>query len=326
MSSIFVIAEHRKGMLRDVTHEMLNKGRELAGLSGNTLTAVLLGKKTDAFCGEIAAIADEVLVIEDDRLENYNGETYAGVISSLLDEYKPLVTLIGHTAAGMDLAPALATMKNIPVSTDCIDLRLDGNSLTVVRQLYGGKVNCDTAFDPAESYIVTIRPGTFPSEPGNGGRGEIKKIGCPELPSENKKFIEYIEAVAGAVDITLADVLVSVGQGLGDAKHIPMMEEFAEALGASLSCSRPVVDRKWLPQERQVGSSGKTVKPKVYLAIGISGAFQHVTAVKADTIIAINKDPRAPIFGVADYGIVGDLFQIIPILKEKVIELRNGKK
>jgi electron transfer flavoprotein alpha subunit len=326
MSGIFVVAEHRKGVLRDITFEMLKKGRELAAQSDGRLTAVLLGKNTADFAARLSKAADEVLVIEDDRLENFNGEIYQNILAALIDERKPLLTITGHTAAGMDFAASLAAAKNIAIAADCVDLKFEGTKLIATRQLYSGKVNAELSFKQADSYIVTLRSGIFPfDEASASGAGSITKEDCPSIAESSKKFIAYIEALSGAVDITQADVLVSVGQGIGDVKNIPMMESFAAALGASLSCSRPVVDRKWLPQERQVGSSGKTVKPKVYLAVGISGAFQHVTAVKADTIIAINKDPRAPIFGVADYGITGDLFQIIPKLQEEVLKLKGGK-
>jgi len=324
MGGIFVVAEHRKGILRDITLEMLKKGGELAASSGSALTAVVLGKNTSGLVESVSPFANTVIVVEDAGLENFNGEIYQNVISGLIDEHKPLITMIGHTSAGMDLAPSLAAAKGIPLATDCIDIKLEGEKLSVIRQLFNGKINADVSFKSADSYIITLRPGIIAPEPSKAD-GQIISAACPDISKSAKKFIEYIEAAAGSVDITQADVLVSVGQGIGDAKNIPMMEAFAEVLGASLSCSRPVVDRKWLPQERQVGSSGKTVKPKVYLAVGISGAFQHLTAVKADVIIAINKDPRAPIFGVADYGITGDLFQIIPKIREAVEKIKGGQ-
>lgn len=324
MSQIFVIAEHRMGNLREVTWEMLNKGAELASRSGAELVAVLLGYRIEDFAGELARRADQVLVVEDERLENFNSETYQSVLSRLLNEYEPVVTLVGHTAFGMDLAPGLAAETEIALSTDCIDVNLEGDRLTAVRQMYGGKVNAKVSFVQAKQYMVTLRSGVFPVEAETVKEGKIEKLSFAPAETERKKFIEYVEAAVGAVDITQADILVSVGQGIGDIKNIPVVEELAASLGATLSCSRPVVDRKWLPKERQVGTSGKTVKPKVYLAIGISGAFQHVAGIKGNTIIAINKDPKAPIFRVADYGIVGDLFQVVPILKEKVNALKGG--
>jgi len=324
MGGIFIIAEHRKGFLRDITLEMLKKGGELASASGSALTAVVLGKNTGGLVESVSPFANTVIVVEDAGLENFNGEIYQNVISGLIDEYRPLVTMIGHTSAGMDLAPSLAAAKGIPLATDCIDVKLESGKLSVIRQMYSGKINAEVSFKPADGYIVTLRPGIFAPEPSKMD-GQIVVATCPDISKSAKKFIEYIEAATGSVDITQADVLVSVGQGIGDIKNIPMMETFAKVLGASLACSRPVVDRKWLPQERQVGSSGKTVKPKIYFAVGISGAFQHLTAVKADIIIAINKDPRAPIFSVADYGITGNLFQIIPKLQEAVQKIKGGQ-
>ena len=212
----------------------------------------------------------------------------------------------------------------IPLSTDCINVNLEGDRLTATRQMYGGKVNAEVSFVPARQYMVTLRSGSFPAEGDTNKGGKIEKLSLAPTGTERKKIIEYIEAAVGAVDITQADILVSVGQGIGDIKNMPVVEELVASLGATLSCSRPVVDRKWLSKERQVGTSGKTVKPKVYLAIGISGAFQHVAGIKGSTIIAINKDPKAPIFRVADYGIVGDLLQVVPILKEKVNALKGG--
>jgi electron transfer flavoprotein alpha subunit len=324
VSQIFVLAEHRKGSLREITWEMLNKGAELASRSGAELVAVLLGHQPDAFSSELGRAADRVLVVEDAQLENFNSETYQNVLSGLLNEHQPVLTIIGHTAFGMDLAPSLAAGMGMPLSTDCIDLSLEGEKLTVTRQMYGGKVNAEVSFAPAKQYMVTLRSGVFPAEPATNKEGKIEKLPSPTMEAGQKRFIEYLEAAIGAVDITQADILVSVGQGIGDSKNMPLVEELATSLGATISCSRPVVDRKWLPKGQQVGTSGKTVKPKVYLAIGISGAFQHVAGVKASTIIAINKDPKAPIFRVADYGIVGDLFQVVPLLKDKVTALKGS--
>ncbi len=310
------------GSLRDITWEMLTKGRELASGSGGELMAVLLGYGVSGFAEELAQRAEQVLVVEDETLENFSSEAYQEVLSHLISEYGPDVILLGHTAFGMDLAPRLATHLQIPLSTDCIDLQLEGGRLTALRQMCGGKVNAEISFPGAAQYMVTLRPGSSPIEGDTARGGEIKNLSFPLSGVVGKKFIEYVEAAVGEVDITQADVLVSVGQGIGDSKNIPLVEELAATLGASLSCSRPIVDKKWLPKERQVGTSGKTVKPKVYIAIGISGAFQHVAGIKGGTVIAINKDPRAPIFRIADYGIVGDLFRVVPLLEERVKELK----
>ncbi len=320
MSGIYVLAEHRKGEIRDITWEMLARGRELAAQSGDKLTAVLLGYQVSDFAADLARRADEVLVIEDETLENFNGAIYQKVLAELTRENQPTLTLIGHTGFGMELVG----QPDVSLTTDCIDLRLDDGVLKATRQMYGGKVNAEISFPAAQNYMVTVRPGSFPAEVEEVKTGEIKTLRLPLEEPDFQKFIEYIEPPEGEVDITRADLLVTVGQGIGDKKNINMIAELAELMGGVMACSRPIVDKKWLPKERQVGISGKTVKPRVYLAIGVSGAFQHITEIKGGTIIAINKDPRAPIFRVADYGIVADLFAIIPELIAKLKEMRAG--
>ncbi len=215
----------------------------------------------------------------------------------------------------------LSTMKKANKGSicPCIGLSFDGSCLKAVRSIYGGKVNANVSLRESKGYVATIRPGVFsPGAPGEKKGATVMEPSPLQGTIDVKKFIEYIEAPITGEDITQAEIIVSVGQGIGGPENIPMIEEVAKSLGGVIACSRPVVDRNWLPKERQVGISGKTVKPKVYIAIGISGAFQHVTAMQgSETIIAINKDPRAPIFGVADYGIVDDFQNVIPILKEK---------
>jgi electron transfer flavoprotein alpha subunit len=213
----------------------------------------------------------------------------------------------------------------MPLATDCIDIAFENGTLAVTRQMYGGKVNVNAILRKAEGYIATIRQATFPAEKGTASNGEIVEIPSP-LSEEitEKRFIEYVLPPPGGVDITAADVLIGVGRGIKDESEIPKLEELAKALGGALACSRPIVDKGWLPEDRQVGSSGKTVKPKLYIALGISGAFQHVLGMKSsDLIIAVNKDKNAPIFGIADFGVVEDLFKIVPPLKDKVNELKG---
>lgn len=316
MTGIYVLAEHRQGELREITLEMLTKGKKLAEKTGKDLTAILLGNNVGDMADQLKGKANKVIYVEDSKLENFNSEAYQKVLEQIFEQENPYLTMIGHTAFGMDIAPRLAS-KERPIATDCVEITLDNDKVTAVRQPYSGKVNTTVALKKAENYIITVRPSSFQIQDYSMS-GETKSMDSP-LTDVTKKFIEYVETAIGDVDITQADVLVSVGRGIKEADNIPMMEEFAKALGATLSCSRPVVDKNWLPKDRQVGTSGKTVKPKVYLAVGISGAFQHTAGMKsAGTIIAINKDPKAPIFNVAHYGIVGDLFKIIPALTEKL--------
>ncbi len=325
MKEIIVVAEHRRGELRDVTWEMLSKGRELAESLGAELAVALLGKGVTPLAEALKSKAKRVLLIEDPRLEAFNPETYKKALIQLFTDRKPVLTLIGHTAVGMDYAPRLAASLKMPLATDCIGIDPKDGTFSLIRQVYGGKVNAEVSFTKTGPFMVTIRPGAFPVVEKEPLAGEIVLLPSP-LTDEAlaRRFIEYVEAAAGEVDITQADILVAVGRGIKEAENIPMVKELADSLGGALACSRPVVDKKWLPKGCQVGTSGKTVKPKVYIAIGISGAFQHVAGMKgAGTIIAINKDPKAPIFSVAHYGIVGDLFKIVPVIKDKIKELKK---
>lgn len=325
MSGIFVLAEHRQGQIRDITFEMLTKGKELAEKTNNELTAILLGKGVKEHAKIISGYARRVLYVEDSKLENFNSDTYQKVLSHLIKEHKPFLTLIGHTSFGVDLAPSLAVSLNIPLATDCIDVKFENGKLMVTRQMYGGKVNANAALRKSEAYIVTIRQATFPAEEETSMNGEIVELSSPlSQEAEEKRFIKYVLPPPGGVDITSVDKLVGIGRGIKDENEIPSVEELAKTLGGALACSRPIVDKGWLPNDRQVGSSGKTVKPKLYIALGISGAFQHVLGMKsADLIIAVNKDPNAPIFGVADYGVVEDLFKLVPPLKSKLQEFKK---
>lgn len=325
MKEIIILAEHRRGELRDVTWEMVSKGRQLAENLGAETAVALLGKGVRGMAEALKPTAHRVLLIEDDRLEAFNSETYEKVLIQIITERKPFLTLIGHTAIGMDLAPALSARLKMPLATDCIGIDLKEESFSLTRQIYAGKINAEVSFLKKGPYMITVRSGAFPVQEKEPLPGEIVSVPSP-LTDEGlaKRFLQYVEAAAGEVDITQADILVSVGRGIKDGENIPVVKQFADALGGALACSRPVADKKWLPKGCQVGTSGKTVKPKVYIAVGISGAFQHIAGMKgAGTIIAINKDPKAPIFSVAQYGIVGDLFKIVPVLKEKIKELRK---
>ena len=325
MKEIIVLAEHRKGELRDVTWEMLSKGRQLAESAGADLGVALFGKGVNHLAEALKPKANKIFLIEDERLEFYNSETYEKVLTQLMTERKPFLTLIGHTATGMDFAPSLAAHLKMPLATDCIGIDLQGETFSLTRQVYGGKINAAVSFVKKGPYMVTVRSGAFSVLEKPPLAGEIVTLPSP-LTDEGlaRRFLQYVEAAAGEVDITQADILVAVGRGIKEAANIPMVKELADAIGGALACSRPVVDKKWLPKGCQVGTSGKTVKPKVYIAIGISGTFQHIAGMKgAGTVIAINKDPKAPIFSVAQYGIVADLFKIVPVLKDKIKGLRK---
>jgi electron transfer flavoprotein alpha subunit len=321
MKDIFVLIEHRRGEMRDVSVEMLSG----AGKLGGTVVAVLLGKDVDGFAEKAAGYADKVLYVNDAMFENYNSEAYQKALSALIKEHGPGVVLVGNTAQGVDMAPALAIELGAPLVTDVTALEMEEDKPKPTRTFYGGKLDAHMVMKDADIYVLTIREATFLAEDPSKS-GEIVKVDNPvseDIPY--RTFLEYVEPEVGEVDITQSTLLVGVGRGIREDKNLPVVEELAQVMGADLAASRAVVDAGWLPSDRQVGISGKTVKPKLYLAVGISGAFQHVTGMKgSEVIVAINKDPDAPIFGIADYGIVDDLFKVVPKLTEKVKELKGA--
>ncbi|MFC1916571.1 electron transfer flavoprotein subunit alpha/FixB family protein [Chloroflexota bacterium] len=323
MVEVLVVAEHRKQGLADVSLEMLTKGRQLADRVSGELLAVIIGKDVDGYAPQLARWADKVLAVKNDKLEQSLAEPYQKILSLIIKERKPRLVLIGHSSFGMDLAPALAVEVGAPLATDCTNIAMKNGTITVTRSIYNGKVNAVYSFAPAETVIVTGRPGEFPVEETQQ-RGGVEEIDYPLQEEIDYKRLEgYTEAEASEVDITQAEVLVSVGRGIKDKGNIELAEELAKALGGVVACSRPVVDYGWLPPGRQVGLSGKTVKSKLYLALGISGAFQHMVGMRGSKmIIAINKDARAPIFAVADYGIVDDIFKVVPILTQRINEIK----
>ncbi|MGD8229798.1 MAG: electron transfer flavoprotein subunit alpha/FixB family protein [Desulfobacteraceae bacterium] len=320
MGEIFVVVEHRQGELREITLEMLFKANELSQTLSHTLTAIMIGAGDETFMDELTKRADRVVAVENEQLRSFNADLHKEVLHRLIEEHRPFLTLMGHTPWGMDLAPCLSIKSGLPLATDCVDIRVEDGRPIVIRQIYSGKLFSRVSFKESEGYLITVRPGAFPPDEMEERDGELVKKEIPgDLPEARKQFVEFVDAGAGEIDIGQAELLVSIGRGIGEQENIEEIKELAELMGGVISCSRPVVDKNWLPKYHQVGTSGKSVKPKVYLAFGISGAFQHVAGISgAGTVIAINKDPKAPIFRVADYGVVDDLFKISSALKEKL--------
>ena len=324
MGDILALVEHRRGEIRDATYEVMTCGRKLAEERGSKLTAVLLGSGTAEMVANLKPHAHRILVIDDPAYKDFNNEFYQAALADIINREQPFITLIGHTAYGIELTPALGAHLDIPFTTDCIGLEVSDARPVAVRQVYDGKLNERVSFREGPSYLVSMRAGATSAEEGNM-EAEVVTVEAAAPPDPaHLRFIDYIEAVTGDIDITKAEIVVGVGRGIKEEKNIPLVEEFAEAVGGVVACSRPVADAEWLPKDRLVGSSGKTIKPKLYVAIGISGSFQHLTGMKnADTIIAINKDPEAPIFNEADYGIVDDLFKVLPVLNNTIAETRQ---
>jgi len=320
MSDIFVVIEHRLGELREISLQMLTKADELAQSMSAGVTAVLLAGAEDGFEDQIAARADRLIVCRHDRLKNYDSDWSTELLSRMLAEHRPFLTLIGHTPWGLDLAPALAVRTGWPLATDCLEIAVTDRRPEVIRQIYGGKMFARVHLLGTPGYLLTVRPGAFPAEQIQRGPAHVINLEVPaDLAPSRREVLEYVDSSAGEVDITQAELLVSIGRGVGDEENILLVKELADLMGGTLSCSRPVVDKHWLPKAHQVGTSGKSVKPKVYLALGISGAFQHLAGITgAGLVIAVNKDEKAPIFRAADYGAAADLFEVVEALKEKL--------
>lgn len=319
MEEILVLAEHRQGELREITFEMLTLANRIGREKGLGVTTVFLGHEAPHLVEALKGACDRILQVEDETLARYDADPYLGTLEAIINQRKPGLILIGHTAIGMDLAPALATRLSIPLATDCVDVDFGEEGLGVLRQIYGGKIHSRLTLKPSDQILISVRPGSFEAEREQSKSAEKESMAAPEISGlMRRRFLEYLEAALEDVDITAADILVSVGRGVGKPENIPMVQEFADAIGATLSCSRPVADEGWLPKSRQVGTSGKTVRPKIYIALGISGAYQHQAGMKgAETIIAVNTDSSAPIFSFAHYGIIADLMQVLPVLREK---------
>ncbi|MGD8444967.1 MAG: electron transfer flavoprotein subunit alpha/FixB family protein [Desulfobacterales bacterium] len=320
---IFAYITHKAGKADDSALELATAAGKIYPDASMTAIVTGAGADLDAVCGEMAKSYQEVWKFDHEALAYPNAEAIRNLLVAVLPQNA--VLLATHDTFGMDLCPGLSIKLDAVFAADIVDIEgLEGNILNVIRQEYSGQVSTHVTCDIANGAVLNVRPGVFqPDESGSAGGQVIDK--SPEVPdlALGRRFLEIVEAEAGDVDITKEDVLVSVGRGIEDQDNIEIAEELAEAMGAVVSCSRPIVDAKWLEKARQVGTSGQTVKPKVYLALGISGSFQHLGGLKGKPfIVAVNKNPKAPIFQMADVGIVEDLLDFVPVLTEKIEEGR----
>jgi electron transfer flavoprotein alpha subunit len=315
MTDVLAVTEHRRGELRDVSLEMVTAGRDLADQTGGDLHLAVISGDVDDYAAQVNREGvDAIHTVE--YGEEFNHDVYTQAIEQLYADLDPQYLLAPNSVNGLDYAPAVAEGLSLPLVTDVVDLEVDGN-LTVTREQYGGKV--ETTIDVEEDHAaVTIRPAEWPQAEGDGDAA-VEAFDADIDESEIQSTVTGFEEVAGGdVDISEADFLISIGRGIDEEENITLIEALVEATDATLSSSRPIVDNGWLPANRQVGQSGKVVTPDVYIAIGISGAVQHVAGMKgADTIVAINTDPNAPIWDLADYGIEDDLFEVVPALIEE---------
>lgn len=314
VQDVWVYVEHLRGTVAGYTYEVLGKGRDLAGALGGRLVAVLLGNGVQSLAGTLGA-ADRVICIEDPALAEFTPEAHATVLRALAGQQAPRLLLFGATSMGMDLATLLSPALHVPLIVNCRNLAIEDGHLVATSQLCGGKLMCEAEVDgPA---VVTILPGAFPGQAGVSERTpSTESLPLPvPLDGLRMKAIRLLEPEAGDVDITKTPILVAIGRGIQRKENLMMAEDLAGLLGGAICASRPVIDQGWLPLSRQVGTSGMVVKPKLYVALGISGASEHVEGMKdSDLIVAVNSDPKAPIFDVADYGVAADLFEIVPVL------------
>ena len=314
-TDVLVVADHRRGELRPVSYELLTAGRDLADAMDGALHAAVVGGDVDRFAEKLDCEGVDTIhtVAEGDE---FNHDVTVAAVTALADALDPGAVVMPNSVNGLDYAPAVATRLSLPLVTDAVAIDYD-DGLTVTREMYGSKV--ETAVEvTSEPVALTIRGGEWAAAEGVGD-ADVEPFAVDIDESSIRSTVRGFEEVgAGDVDISEAEFIVSVGRGIEEEENLELIEELAEALDATLAASRPIVDSGWLPKNRQVGQSGKVVTPTVYLAIGISGAVQHVAGMKgADTIIAVNTDPDAPIFDIADYGIVDDLFEVVPELIEQ---------
>jgi electron transfer flavoprotein alpha subunit len=310
-ATVLVVGEQLDGVLADTTYELVALARQLA--DGGSVVAAGGGGGFESAAGSIAA--DRVCVLGGAQMADYTPEAYVAAIGALARECGAELVLAATSAAGIDTAGGVAAALGVPLVSYVVGARREGDALVTTSQLYGGKLLAESEVTGGRA-VVTVVPGSVPGEAGRGEAGAVERVAAAPAPGR-MSFLRMIRPEAGGVDITREEILVSVGRGIESEENIGLVEELAEALGGTVSASRPIVDSGWLPKVRQVGKSGVTVKPRLYLAIGISGAPEHLQGMKdAELIVAVNTDADAPIFGVAHYGICADLFDIVPALTE----------
>lgn len=316
---IYVVIEHLRGQAADISYLMLGGARALAQKTGGEVVAVLLGHNAQSLADNMAA--DKVLVVDHPALADFTSDAYQKTLAGLIREKEPRAVLFASSSIGADLSGVLSARLNLPLISSCQRFSADGRPIS---QICGGKIMVESDL-PETTTLLTMIPGGYKPEEGQSGKApEVIKMDAPALDDLRVTLKQYIEAEAGDVDISKEPILVSVGRGIQTQDNLELAEELAKALGGVVSASRPVVDQGWMPTSRLVGKSGKTVKPKVYLTLGISGAPEHAEAIMgSETIIAINTDPAAPIFDIARYGAVIDMFDLFEVLIAKVKETQG---
>lgn len=322
-NTILVITEQREGKLSRVSWETVAAGQALAAETGWSLEAAVLGSGVTSLAAELAGKkVSQVYALESTKLEPYTPDAFASALKQFLAAHQPKLVLMPHTYQVRDFAPKLATAMGRSVISDCVAYKKEGDKLLFTRQMFQGKFAADVSFQCEAPWFVTLQSGAFRADKVEAGAGaapvETVQVEIADGVVRNRPQEAFTEAKQ-AVDLSQAEIIVAVGRGIKEQKNIELATQLAEALGGEIAASRPICDSGWLPMDRQIGSSGQTVAPKLYLALGISGAIQHIVGMKGSrTIVAVNKDAEAPIFEIADYAVVGNLFDIVPPLIEEV--------
>ncbi len=322
-NGILVFAEQRAGIFGKTTFEAIAAGQQLGAALGQTVSAVVLG--TDAGLAQEMAVykLDKVVSVENAQLADYTPDSYAAALEQAVRQLDPQFVLMPHTYLVRDCAPKLAARFGRDVIGDCVRATVADGVVTFARRIFLGKIDADVVPVGEPPVFATFQSGAYRAEQAERGTAAIESMPV-EVGEVRMKPEPPFQEVKQAVDLTKADVIVAVGRGIKSQENLALVQQLVDALGAELAASRPICDAGWLPIDRQIGSSGQTVAPKLYIALGISGAIQHLVGMKnATTIVAINKDPEAPIFDIADYGIVGDLFEVVPVLTEEIKKMKG---
>ena len=319
---IFVVIEHLQGQVAEISYTMLAAAREMAGGSGGQVVGILLGKDAQKLAESLAT--DKVLYVDHAALAEFNPDAYLAVLPGLIEERQPRAVLLGSTTIGSDIAGGLSVKLNLPLISQCQQAVVDGSAIKMVSKICGGKIMADTGLSDTTT-LVTMIPGGYAPEDGQGQGAAVETVTAPSLDGLRIKLSSYIEPEATEVDLEKEPIVIAVGRGIQTEDNIELAQDLADLLGGVVAGSRPVVDQGWLTTSRLVGKSGKRVKAKLYLTLGISGAPEHVEGITgSETIIAINSDPAAPIFNIAKYGVNVDLFDLIDPLIDTLREAKGG--
>jgi electron transfer flavoprotein alpha subunit len=327
-NKVLVLAEHWQGKLKSASWEAIGFGQKLAEQHNFAIRVVILGHEVESLAAQVSERSGlEVLSISDERCRDYTPEVYCDLFLQVIRRESPFFVLMGHTYQVIDFAPRLAMMLDRSFIPNCVDFQIEAGRMVFVRNVYGGKLNLQVGLKGDPPYLISLQPGKLNDNEFMSMR--LPKVVNPDIRVSDKlvikrKVLEIVQAVQNKIDLSHAEVIVAGGRGLESKENFRIIFDLAKVLGASVGATRPVIDNGWLPKEHQVGSSGQSVAPKLYIACGISGRIQHLLGItNARCIVAINKDSNAPIFQVADYGIVGDLFTIVPAITESVKEMGN---